>query len=172
MTDYGKLIGPDTLSFERLLPGPVDRVWEYLTDGDMRGRWFASGATDLREGGRMELEFDHRHLSAEEDPAPEKYKEHAEGSKSFAIIKKIDRPKLLVIEWEESKVIFELIDQGESVLLRLTHQKLPRETEQRIGAMAGWHTHLNILRDVLENSPPPGFWKVHMELEKEYAERL
>ena len=30
MNDYGVLTAPDTLRIERLLPGPIERVWQYL----------------------------------------------------------------------------------------------------------------------------------------------
>ncbi len=30
MDSFGKLIDPQTVVFERLLPGPVERVFEYL----------------------------------------------------------------------------------------------------------------------------------------------
>jgi hypothetical protein len=29
MSDYGTLLGTDTVRFERLLPGPIERVWAY-----------------------------------------------------------------------------------------------------------------------------------------------
>lgn len=49
---YGVLLAPDTIRFERLLPGSVELVWEYLTDAKKRGEWFAGGPMDLRVGGR------------------------------------------------------------------------------------------------------------------------
>jgi uncharacterized protein YndB with AHSA1/START domain len=27
MNDYGVIVGPGTVRFERLLPGPIERVW-------------------------------------------------------------------------------------------------------------------------------------------------
>jgi len=30
------------------LPGPIERVWEYLTDPDKRARWFAGGPMEPR----------------------------------------------------------------------------------------------------------------------------
>ena len=43
MNDYGVLTAPDTLRIERLLPGPIERVWQYLTDSDKRATWLAVG---------------------------------------------------------------------------------------------------------------------------------
>ena len=32
---YGELIEPATRTLQRLLPGPIERVWSYLTDSDL-----------------------------------------------------------------------------------------------------------------------------------------
>ena len=40
---YGTLIEPATLKIERLLPGPIDRVWAYLTESELRRQWLAAG---------------------------------------------------------------------------------------------------------------------------------
>lgn len=44
---YGRLVEPTTLKIERLLPGPIDRVWAYLTQSELRRRWLASGEMRL-----------------------------------------------------------------------------------------------------------------------------
>ena len=61
------LIKPSTIRFERLLPGPLERVWAYLTESKKRATWLAGGEFDLRVGGRIELIFDNDSLS---DDAP------------------------------------------------------------------------------------------------------
>ncbi|MBP1860204.1 hypothetical protein J2Z75_003725 [Rhizobium herbae] len=33
---FGVLTAPGTLKIERLLPGPIERVWAYLTEYDRR----------------------------------------------------------------------------------------------------------------------------------------
>ena len=43
MNDYGELLDDHTVRFERILPGPVDRVWSYLTESDKRARWLCGG---------------------------------------------------------------------------------------------------------------------------------
>ena len=55
MSHYGERIDETTVRFERLLPGPIDRVWAARTDGDPRATWLAGGSTDLRVGGKVEL---------------------------------------------------------------------------------------------------------------------
>jgi uncharacterized protein YndB with AHSA1/START domain len=43
---YGALIEPATLKIQRLLPGPIERIWAYLTDSELRRKWLAAGAMD------------------------------------------------------------------------------------------------------------------------------
>src|SRR5690554_1485902 len=52
---YGSLIEPATLKIQRLLPGPIDRVWAYLTDGDLRRQWLAAGAMNKKPGTSFEF---------------------------------------------------------------------------------------------------------------------
>ena len=48
---YGELIEPTTLKIQRLLPGPIERIWAYLTDSELRRKWMAAG-DDGDEGRR------------------------------------------------------------------------------------------------------------------------
>lgn len=171
MTQFGKLINPTTLQFERLLPGPIERVWNYLTDGDKRALWFAGGPTDLKPGGNMQLIFNNSRFSNPPDPTPEKYKDYGDGFVSEAKVLTCEPPTLFVIEWE-GEVTFQLEEVGEKVKLTLTHAKLQDGREAIVGTLAGWHTHLNILEDRMEEKAPQGFWSVHMPLEDAYSERL
>ncbi|WP_257816439.1 SRPBCC domain-containing protein [Phenylobacterium sp. J367] len=70
MNDFGMSPGPGVVRFERLLPGPIERVWAYLTESEKRGRWFAVGEMDLREGGHADINFRHAQLSDVPDPPP------------------------------------------------------------------------------------------------------
>lgn len=40
-TGYGEKIAEESIRFERLLPGPIERVWAFLTESDKRGQWLA-----------------------------------------------------------------------------------------------------------------------------------
>ncbi|HEX6983199.1 MAG TPA: SRPBCC domain-containing protein [Balneolaceae bacterium] len=80
-------------------------------------------------------------------------------------------PRLLSYTWGgDSEVTFELIPQDEDILLVLTHRRL--EDAEMISVAAGWHTHLAILADQLNERQPRGFWRVHTKLENEYKKRL
>ena len=46
MSKYGERVDDSTVRFERMLPGPIERVWEYLTDSDKR----ATAGADLHMG--------------------------------------------------------------------------------------------------------------------------
>ena len=170
MNEYGKLIDHTKLQFERLLPGSMDQVWEYLVDGEKRALWFAGGATDLQNGGKMALVFNNSQFSPP-DPAPEKYKEYGDGFVSEAVVLKSEPPHLLEIEWD-GIVRFELEEVGDQVKLTLTHEKIEDKLETRIGTLAGWHTHLNILVDLISGNEVKKFWPVHMGLEEEYSELI
>ena len=41
MNDLATATATDTVRLERLLPGPIERVWAYLTEPDKRATWFA-----------------------------------------------------------------------------------------------------------------------------------
>ena len=57
------LVKPSTIRFERLLPGPIERVWAYLTESAKRATWLAAGEFELRMGGKIELIFENDKLS-------------------------------------------------------------------------------------------------------------
>ena len=176
MSDYGEFIPPDAVRFVRLLPGPIDRVWRYLTDGEKRARWLAGGDTELRVGGRVALDFHNKRLSSQPDiEPPEKYADLPEKMSFSGEVTRVEAPRLLAHTWvghdENSEVTYELEEDGENVRLTLTHHRISdRNTLESV--CGGWHTHLAILADVLAGNEPQPFWKVHTALEADYAERL
>lgn len=176
---YGVLTAPDTLRIERLLPGPIERVWSYLTESDKRARWLAAGDMDLQVGGRVEHVFRNWELTENDDPPPAKYAkyaEHAGESRMLGRIIACEPPHSLTYTWGEaageySEVTFELTGRGTKVMLVLTHRRLANRDE-KLGVSAGWHTHLDILADRLRGRTSPGFWHTHTRLEAEYAKRI
>ena len=52
---YGELIEPTTLKIQRLLPGPIERIWAYLTDSELRRKWMAAGDMEMKVGAPFEL---------------------------------------------------------------------------------------------------------------------
>lgn len=176
--NYGTFPESGTIQFNRLLPGPIDRVWDYLTKSELKGKWLAAGDVQPRVGGNVDLYFKHKNLSEADDPIPEKYKNMEEGVHSTGRVTRYDPPRLLSYTWgeengEESEVTFELIPkENNKVLLILTHRRLGDDRDTLAGVAAGWHTHLGILVDNLEGRNPSGFWSMHEKLEEEYRQAM
>jgi uncharacterized protein YndB with AHSA1/START domain len=173
---YGVYGEPGTVRFERVLPGPIERVWAYLTEPEKRGQWLAAGPMELRVGGRVQLKFNHASLSPTFEPTPERFKHKDKGASRVGRVTRVESPRLLSYAWEErngqeSEVTFELSTRGNDVLLVLTHRRLAVR-EEMLGYSSGWHTHLDILVDQLNGRPPRPFWSTHERLEKEYGHRL
>lgn len=173
---FGSLAAADTVRIERLLPGPIERVWAYLTESEQRGRWLATGAMDLRVGGAVELLFANDELTRDDDPPPPKYASDGCEGRQIGRITAIDPPRLLSYSWDAagpapSEVSFELSPLGDQVQLIVTHRRLP-DREQIVSVAGGWHAHLGILVALLSDQPPEGFWRSHTRLEAEYERRI
>src|SRR5690554_3460134 len=169
---------PGTIRFERLLPGPPERIWDYLTKSEFKAKWLAAGDVQPRVGGKVEFRFRHSELSETDDPVPEKYKSMREGTGFNGRVTEWDPYKILSYTWgegtgEESEVTWELIPQkNNNVLLVLTHVRLGDDPDVLVSVSSGWHTHLGILVDRLEGAEPQGFWAVHTEKENEYLQLI
>lgn len=172
MSDYGTHGEPNTLRLERILPGPIERVWEYLTDSDKRARWFAPGTIELRAGGRVHLVADNAKLSGGE--TPEQYKCKSPVMRGEVL--ECDPPRLLRYRWdhdgaEPSDVTFELTPQGKDVRLVLTHRRVLTRG-LLVGVSSGWHTHIGLLGAILRGETPEPFWPTFEQLKSEYEKRI
>src|SRR5688572_9664528 len=111
LTRETQLIEPTTIRLQRLLPGPIDRVWAYLTDSDLRAQWFADGPMELKAGGAVKLTWRNDELSSGKgDDRPDGMPpEHS----MDASITACEPPHLLAMSWGvASNVTFELEKQG------------------------------------------------------------
>ena len=158
-----------TVQLERMLPGPIERVWAFLTESDKRKTWLGGGAFDLRVGGKADIRFDHSNITSEK--APDGYSEHDCGG----IITRIDPPRLLAFTFSaagpESEVTFELATRGKGVLLTITHRRI-KDRNTMVSVAGGWDAHVGILEDRLNRVEPRPFWATHAQLKKEYEARL
>ncbi len=175
MNRHGELIAPDTVRFQRLLPGSLDTVWAYLVEGEKRKKWLADGDTEERVGGRVDLVFRNSSLSSlDDDSPPEKYADFQEPMVYQGEVTACVPKTLLSHTWvdgdENSEVTYQLEERENGVLLTLTHRRLG--DEMILGVLGGWHTHLDILVDILSNRTPKPFWRTHTALEAEYAKAL
>jgi uncharacterized protein YndB with AHSA1/START domain len=160
-----------TVRLERVLPGPIERVWAYLTESDKRATWFAGGVFELRAGGKADFRFDHSLISAEATPPEFKMKR----SEWTETITRFEPPRILAYTFghggPESEVTFELETRGKGVLLVLTHRRIVNRNTM-IGLASGWDAHLAVLEDRLNGVEPRPFWTTHAELKKQYQELL
>lgn len=167
----GKFNGPAEVRLVRLLPGPIERVWAYLTDPEKRARWFAGGPMEQRAGGKMRLDFRHKDLAPDETP-PEEHKHHHDPGVSMAgVVTRCEPPRLLAFTFgseRESEVTIELTAQGAQVQLVLTHRATGGDIPYMAEFGSGWHTHFTLLLALLEDRPRPQFWSLHTRLKAEY----
>lgn len=175
MSAYGIVTEAGTVRFERILPGPIERVWAYLTEPEKRAKWLAGGPMNLHAGGQVELHFRNADLSAQNEPTPERYKKY-EAVTTHGRITRCDPPGLLSFSWggepsQESEVTFELTPQGDNVRLVLTHRRLV-DRSGMLNVAGGWHAHLDILVARLNGAEPGPFWSTFVGLEKEYERQI
>lgn len=175
MNDFGVVTESGTVRFERVLPGPIERVWAYLTESQKRGKWLASGVMELRVGGRVELNFHHADLSPSKEPVPARYRQLENGATMHGRVTRCEPPRVLSYTWgeaegRESEVTFELTPRTQDVLMVLTHRRLSNR-EEVVSVSGGWHAHVAVLIDVLNGREPQPFWSAHAVLDAEYEKR-
>ena len=128
--------------FERLLPGPIERVWEFLVDTKRLPGWFGDATIEPRMGGAVRIM----------------------GGHIRGIVTRWNPPRRLTYTWNvfspgddesaypESYVSFELDPRGNEVLLTLTHLPVLERFEKQ-NAM-GWHTFLDMLSAAVRGETP------------------
>ena len=101
---YGALSEPSTLTIQRMLPGPIERVWAYLTESDLRRKWLASGDMEMKVGAPFELVWRNSELT---DPPGKRPEGFGEEHRMESQIIELDPPRKLVFTWgkDDSDVI-------------------------------------------------------------------
>ena len=173
MNDYGVVTAPDTVRIERLMPGPIERLWSYLTESEKRRTWMAEGAIELHPGGKVEHVFRNGSITGYDEPVPEQFKQYEPEAHMRGRVIDCDPPRMLSYTWGEngSEVKFELSPQGEQVLLVVTHSRLPNRDEI-VSVCGGWHSHLDVLQELLAGRTPHHFWSNLTRVEAEYQRRI
>lgn len=173
MADLQKL-GDDTIRMERLLDAPVETVWRWLVEPELRAQWFAGGEVDLTEGGALTLIFDHDPLSADNVPYPREYAEY-KGARGNERVVKVDSPRLFAFTWDggkEGTATFELFDAGYGrTRLVLTHSGITGPAPMANFA-GGWHSHLAVLQAKIAGGEVRDFWALHAEKVREVEAAL
>lgn len=143
MTNRGETHQETMIRFERRLPGPMERAWQFLTSSEHLIKWLMAGSIDPREGGAVNLGDGHiRGVVTQWQPP-----------RRLTYTWNVFSPGETVSSFPESYVTFELEPDGDSVRLVLTHRPiLLKEFEGR--TMMGWHTLLDGLVAVAEGRVP------------------
>lgn len=166
---YGVLTEPATLKIQRLLPGPVERVWAYLTQGELRRQWLAAGRMEMKVGAPFEFVWRNDELS---NPPAQRPTGFPEEHRMQSRITQLDPPHELSFTWEGSGDVSFLLEQrGNEVLLTVIHRRLPdRETLLKVAG--GWHMHLDVLIARATGKEPTPFWDGWSRLKQEYDRRM
>lgn len=174
MGDYATYPDPAVLEIYRDLPGPIERVWDYLTMSDLRQRWLCAGDVSAEVGGEIQFRFDHSLLS--KHPTPESH-ENSGDQHMAGIVRDYDPPHHLAFSWPSAEaeapteVVIKLTEIDGGVRLHLRHEKVIT-SDYKSGASAGWHTHLDILGDLLAGRKGRDFWEHFLPLEQDYKSKL
>ncbi len=167
------LVEPGTVRLERLLPGPLERVWAYVTEPQKRAAWLCGGSIDLRVGGKMRLEFDQNSLSSDKSPPP-KYQGKEKGV-SHGVVTRLEPMRVFAHTWAwdscETEVTYQLAARGKDVLLTIVHARVEGR-DLTLSVMGGWDVHTGVLEDLLKGVEPRPFWATHTKLEQQYGATL
>jgi len=131
----GEFLRLPAVRFERLLPGPIDRVWSYLTQCDRLVAWYGpAGIIEPREGGRVEFMDGHVRGIVTQWRPPTR----------LAYTWNVFVPGQARSAYPESYLNFDLAASGAAVKVTLLHLPVLERFEAQ-NAM-GWHTYLDMLR--------------------------
>ncbi|MCA0433477.1 MAG: SRPBCC family protein [Proteobacteria bacterium] len=166
---YGVLTEPTTLRIERLLPGPVERIWSYLTDSDLRRKWLASGVMEPKAGSSFEFVWRNDELGIAAGKRPEGMPEE---NRMKCLILAFEAPRKLVFTFgEKAEVTWDLTPRGRDVLFTITHRRIT-DRNVLLSVSAGWHAHVDVLVAITEGKSAQPFWDSWSGLRKEYDQRL
>lgn len=165
---YGVVSEPATLTLQRVLPGPIQRAWSYLTVSDLRRQWLAEGEMPMEVGAAFELVWHNDELTTPPGQRPPGFDaEHRMSS----VITVCEPPHTLAFTWGSTGgVTIELRQDGPHVLMTLTHRRIV-DPELQLKISAGWHGHLDVLVARANDLEPAPFWDTWLRLKNEYAAR-
>jgi len=155
MNEFALIDERDAVTLVRDLPGPIERVWAFLTDPKLLSLWFSDGMIADHVGGEMSFEMG------------------ASGR-----VTAYEPPQLLEYTWNEpdlsrgivdALVRWELAEVGERVRVTLTHQRLSQR--EALEHSAGWHTFLDRLCASVDGREPPELMVRFAQLKSEYGKR-
>jgi uncharacterized protein YndB with AHSA1/START domain len=154
MTDPATIADRSALTFVRHLPGPIERIWAFLTDPRFLVKWFSDGVVADRVGGEVRFDMG-----------------------ATGRVTACEPPHLLEYTWNEEKsscgpvvdalVRWELSEEGSGVRLTLTHSRLPEN--EVLGHGAGWHAFLQRLCACVDGREPEPVMELYARFKNEYV---
>jgi uncharacterized protein YndB with AHSA1/START domain len=142
MNDPGQLIRVAAVRFERVLPGPIERVWTHLTDCRKLSGWYGEDSMiEPREGGTVRL------LGGHIRGVVTQWKPNGKLAHTWNVFGPDDTDS----PYPESYLTLELRPDANRVALTLTHLPVLERFEKQ-NAM-GWHTFLEMLGAALRGEP-------------------
>ena len=165
-------LAPDTIRLERTLDAPVETVWRYLTEAELRAQWFMGGS-DARPNGEFALLNDHDNLSDADVPYPQDYAPYKGRTWNEKVIR-FEPPRLLETTFQGGQngtVTFELFAEGDRSRLVVTHSGIKSPTGfQDFGG--GWNSHMTVLQERLAGRGVKDFWALHARSREAVAKAL
>ncbi len=174
MSEPGRMMAEARLEFVRTFPVKRETLWAYLVEDERRRRWICGGDVEPRVGGRIVFDFDHRRLSTRPPP------DHHADQQTVRFEGEVliwDPPRRLAFSWPEAdgatgtEVTITLTETDDGTEMRLVHTRL-ESAEYRLGAAAGWHSHLDLLADLVAGNEARDFWVSYADTEAFYRESL
>lgn len=141
MSSKGEMLKVAAIRFERLLPGPIERVWDFLTRAELLPSWFGNGEIEARVGGAVTLMDGHIRGTVTQCRPPH----------LLAYTWNVFGPGDATSPYPESYLTLTLERKGEKVLLTLSHLPILERFEKQ-NAM-GWHTFLDLMEAALRGDP-------------------
>lgn len=138
MENKGEVSNVKCLTFRRLLPGPIEKVWAHLTDTTLLPAWFGEESSiEGRQGGVVRLMGGHIRGVVTQWQPPKKL------IYTWNVFDPNDGPDA-VSAYPESYPTFELeAQEGNKVMLTFTHFPILEHFVPQ--SAVGWHTMLGIL---------------------------
>ncbi|MDP2375193.1 SRPBCC family protein [Reyranella sp.] len=141
MSEDAQFTHAHMVRFERLLPGPVERTWQVLTEVNRLPGWYGESHIEPRTGGTVSLMGGHIRGTVTQYLPPQR----------LAYSWNVFNPGDEVSPYPESYLSLELKPAGDDTALTLTHLPV-LERFVKLNAM-GWHTYLDMMAAALRGEP-------------------
>ncbi len=167
MNTMGVIVNSHTVRIERLLPGPIDRVWEYFTKPEYVSTWLMECTLEPKLQGLISLRS---------EPIPEGTIENDQVEPHVTMIRglisEFNPPRLIAFSWYQheygaaTNLRVELDQRGDQVLVVLTHSHL--DPEFMAAVAAGWHANFEALIALIRGEEKPDIYPLFEKLLEEY----